>query len=122
MNRQHSSSYYRGCGSLRKRRNMIALPGLLAHVQGFLRRNVYSTRNYQLLDRESTGGIVIWQGITSSWGRNPYEEWDSAGNHQIIDCYLDPNDQNAWQILQTVTIPGSVIQILYTANVNFFKI
>jgi hypothetical protein len=48
--------------------------------------NGYSAGNYQLKDEESTGGMVIppgitssWTkyppGITSSWTRNPLGEW-----------------------------------------------
>jgi hypothetical protein len=48
-------------------------------------------------------------GITSSWTRNPLEEWNSAGNQQIMDADSGGQDQNARKILQTVTIPGSVV-------------
>jgi hypothetical protein len=36
--------------------------------------NGYSARIYQLMDKESMGGIVIPLGITSSWMSNPPEE------------------------------------------------
>jgi hypothetical protein len=44
-------------------------------VCGKNRINGYSARNYHFMDEESTGGIVILQGITSSWIRNPPKEW-----------------------------------------------
>jgi hypothetical protein len=39
---------------------------------------------YQNMDKESIAGIVIKQGITKSWTRNPPEEWVSAGNYQLM--------------------------------------
>jgi hypothetical protein len=48
-------------------------------------------------------------GITSSWARNPPEEWTSTRNHLLIDADSGQEDQNARKILQTVTIPGSVV-------------
>jgi hypothetical protein len=65
-------------------------------MRNLYQRNVYSAGNYQLMDEESTKGMVISPGITSSWTtntlgippvitssltRNPSEEGDSAGNH-----------------------------------------
>jgi hypothetical protein len=62
-----------------------------------------SAKNYHLMDEESTGGIVIPPeitrslamnltevcllppGITRSDTRNQPEEWDSAGNPQLIE-------------------------------------
>jgi hypothetical protein len=60
--------------------------------------------NYHLMDEESTRGMVIPPGITSSWTKNLYlknvffrrgsyqlrdkestEEWDNAGKYQLID-------------------------------------
>jgi hypothetical protein len=37
------------------------------------------------------------------------EEWNSAANHQLIDADSGRQDQNAKKILQTVTIPESVV-------------
>jgi hypothetical protein len=66
------------------------------------------------MDEEYTGGMVISPGITgtssgtgnyqrnrippkitSSWKRNPPEEWDSAGNNQLMEVDSDLQDQNA---------------------------
>jgi hypothetical protein len=78
---------------------MIIFP----EITSSMTRNVYSAGNYQLMDEESTEGMVILLGITSSWTRNPQEEWlfcweltahrreihrrnsDSAGNYQLKD-------------------------------------
>jgi hypothetical protein len=72
-------------------------------VRGKNRRNGDSARNDQLVNKKSTrgmvipwrisstcmdcstGGIIIPPGIASSGMRNPPEEWDSAGNYQLID-------------------------------------
>jgi hypothetical protein len=35
----------------------------------------YSAENNQIMDKESKRGMVILPGITSSWMRNPLEEW-----------------------------------------------
>jgi hypothetical protein len=65
-------------------------------------KNGYSAGNYQLLNKESTGrmefcrelpapgqGIYrkngILPGITSFWTRNPWEEWNLAGNYRLLD-------------------------------------
>jgi hypothetical protein len=37
------------------------------------------------MDEESTRGVFILPGITSSVMKNPLEERDSAGYYQIID-------------------------------------
>jgi hypothetical protein len=64
--------------------------------------------------------MFIPLGITSSWTRNPQEEWDSARNYQLIDAYSEWNDQNVGEILRMVTIPGSAApNSLYTTNANF---
>jgi hypothetical protein len=39
----------------------------------------YSAGNYQFMDEESTGRMVIPPGIISSGTRNRPEEWDSTG-------------------------------------------
>jgi hypothetical protein len=52
-------------------------------------------------------------GIASSWTRNLTEEWNSAGNHQLMDADSGWQDQNARKILRKVTIPGSSV-------LNFF--
>jgi hypothetical protein len=54
--------------------------------------NGYSTRNYQLKDEESIGRMAIPQGIASSETMNPPEEWDSAGNYQLIDEESTPEE------------------------------
>jgi hypothetical protein len=76
------------------------------------------------MDKESTGGMVIPPGITSSWAWNPPEERDFAGNYLLIDADSDRKDQNARKTLRTEAIPGLALQlqILYTANVSFFYI
>jgi hypothetical protein len=43
------------------------------------------TGNYQHIDEESTCGMVIPLGITSTWTRNPPGEWSFFGNCQLID-------------------------------------
>jgi hypothetical protein len=58
------------------------------------------------MDEESTGRMIFPPGITSSGTRNPPEEWDSAGNIQLIED-SDRQDQNERKILKTVTISGS---------------
>jgi hypothetical protein len=40
-------------------------------------------------------------GITSSWTMNPPEEWNCAGNHQLIDADSGWQDQNARKIQMT---------------------
>jgi hypothetical protein len=47
--------------------------------------NCDSAGNYYLMDEESTGGIIIPPGITSSGTQNPPEECDSARNYHLID-------------------------------------
>jgi hypothetical protein len=37
------------------------------------------------MDEDSNRGIVISQGITRSWTRNPPIEWLFAGNNQLKD-------------------------------------
>jgi hypothetical protein len=41
--------------------------------------------NCQIFDEESTGGKVIPLIITSSWKRNPQQEWDFTGNSRLLD-------------------------------------
>jgi hypothetical protein len=45
----------------------------------------YSAWNYQIMDKESNGGIVIPLGITSSRMRNPPKEYFSTGNCKLMD-------------------------------------
>jgi hypothetical protein len=71
-----------------------------------------SAGNYWLLDEESTGimefyrellvpgrgndrkyGILL--GITSSWMRNPPEEWNSAGKYWLMVGDSDQQDQKS---------------------------
>jgi hypothetical protein len=67
------------------------------------------------MDEEYTRGVVIPPVITSSRTRTPLQEWDSAGNYQLIDekskeqnsarnyqlidANSDRQDQNARKIL-----------------------
>jgi hypothetical protein len=46
-------------------------------------------------------------GIATSGTRNPPEEYDSAGNNQLMEADLDRQDQNVRKILKPVTILGS---------------
>jgi hypothetical protein len=46
-------------------------------------------------------------GITSAGTRNSPEEYDSAGNNQLMEADSDRQDQNARKILKAVTISGS---------------
>jgi hypothetical protein len=46
-------------------------------------------------------------GITTSGTRNPPEEWDSAGNNQLMEADSDRQDKNVRKILKAVTISGS---------------
>jgi hypothetical protein len=59
----------------------------------FTKRKAYSAGNYQLLDEESTGRMIIPQGITSSWIRNPPEEWLFRWNDPHMDADSDRQDQ-----------------------------
>jgi hypothetical protein len=59
---------------------------------GFFNRDVsllalhsINARNYHLMDNESTKGMVIPPGITSSGTRTLPDEWESAGNYKFID-------------------------------------
>jgi hypothetical protein len=45
--------------------------------------------------------------ITSSGTRNPPEEYDSAGNNQLMEANSDRQDQNVQKILKAVTSSGS---------------
>jgi hypothetical protein len=46
-------------------------------------------------------------GITTSGTRNPFEEYDSARNSQLMEADSDRQDQNVRKILKAVTISGS---------------
>jgi hypothetical protein len=46
-------------------------------------------------------------GITSSGTRNLPDEYDSAGNNQLMEADSDWQDQNVRKILKAVTISGS---------------
>jgi hypothetical protein len=67
------------------------------------RRNVYSAVNCQLKDSEAIGFPL---GITISWTRKPPEEWNSAGNHQLMDADSGQQHENTIKILRLVTILG----------------
>jgi hypothetical protein len=56
---------------------------------------------------ESTVRMGFPPGITSSETRNPPEEYDSAGNNQLMEADSDRQDQNVRKILKAVTISGS---------------
>jgi hypothetical protein len=43
--------------------------------------------------------------------RNPPQEWESAGNNQLMEADSDWQDQNAPKILKTITISGSATAI-----------
>jgi hypothetical protein len=66
---------------------------LSGNCQHFLSNYIFSVAvcgktwagNYQLMDEESTRGMIIPLGITSSGTRNPLEECFSAGNYKLID-------------------------------------
>jgi hypothetical protein len=94
-----------------------------AHEGGIHRRNGYPARNYRLMDKESTGGIVIPPGIISWWKRKTTEEWLShqespvhglgilwrngfpSGNHQL----MDEKSIRGMVILQRITRSRTVI-------------
>jgi hypothetical protein len=81
--------------------------------------------NYQFMDEEYTGRMVIPPRITSSWMKNLLEEWlfrrelaahrrgihpeewISAGNYYLLDADSDRSDHNSRNIFLTVTISGS---------------
>jgi hypothetical protein len=63
---------------------------------------------------ESTVRLGFPPEITSSGTRNPPEEYDSAGNSQLMEANSDRQDQNVQKILKAVTISG-----LNTAKVHF---
>jgi hypothetical protein len=46
-------------------------------------------------------------GITISGTRNSPEEWDSAGNNQLMEADSVRQDQNVREIPKAVTISGS---------------
>jgi hypothetical protein len=56
---------------------------------------------------ESTVRMGFLSGMTSSGTRNPPEEYDSAGNNQLMEAVSDRQDQNVRKILKAVTISGS---------------
>jgi hypothetical protein len=70
--------------------------------------NSDSAGNYQLIEEESTGRIsfadcqhspsmgeiLIMPGIIRLGTRNPPEEYDSAGNNQLMEADSDRQDQN----------------------------
>jgi hypothetical protein len=56
---------------------------------------------------ESTVRMGFPPGITTSGTRNPPEEWDSAGNNQLMEADSDRQDQHVRKILKAVTISGS---------------
>jgi hypothetical protein len=69
--------------------------------------NSDSAGNYQLIDVEFTVRLGFPPGITRSGTRNPPEEYDSAGNNQLMETDSDWQDQNVRKILKAVTISGS---------------
>jgi hypothetical protein len=63
--------------------------------------------------------------ITSSGTRNPLEEYDSAGNNQLLEADSDRQDQNVRKILKAVTRSGSAstnpIYVLQKSTLKKFK-
>jgi hypothetical protein len=51
---------------------------------GITRRNCYSAKNYQLLNKESAGGMLFRQEYRPLL-MNPLEEWLFAGNYHLLD-------------------------------------
>jgi hypothetical protein len=68
-------------------------------VLGFKGINYDSAGIYHLMDTESTGGMVIARGITSSGTMNPPEEFDSARNYKIIDEESAREMGFCWELL-----------------------
>jgi hypothetical protein len=61
-------------------------------------------------------------GITSSGTRNPPEEYDSAGNNQLMEADSDRQDQIVRKILKAVTISGSAsTNPIYCEGQLFYK-
>jgi hypothetical protein len=56
--------------------------------------NSDSAGNYQLIDEESAERMGFPPAITSSGTINPPEEYDSAGNNQLMEAHSDRHDQN----------------------------
>jgi hypothetical protein len=56
---------------------------------------------------ESTVRMGFLPGLTRSGTRSPPEEYDSAGNNQLMEADSDRQDQNVREILKAVTISGS---------------
>jgi hypothetical protein len=83
--------------------------------------NSDSAWNYQLTDVESTVRMEFPPGITRSETRNPPEEWDSAGNNQLMEADSDQQDQNVQKILKAVTISGSASTTLIYYEGQLFK-
>jgi hypothetical protein len=76
---------------------MVRNPGLLFRGLPTLALhgiNSDSAGNSQLKDVESTVRMGFPPGITSSGTRNPPEEYDSAGNNQLMEADSDRQDQN----------------------------
>jgi hypothetical protein len=69
--------------------------------------NSDSAANYQLKDVESTVRMGFPPGITSSWTRNPPEEYDSARYNHLMQADSDRQDQYVRKILKAVAISGS---------------
>jgi hypothetical protein len=65
---------------------MVFLQGItLTHGQRIYLKNVYSTGNYQLRDKESTRGMGFNQeSPVHTYSRNAPQEAYSAGNYQLI--------------------------------------
>jgi hypothetical protein len=57
--------------------------------------------NYHLRDEESKGGMLIPPGINCSVKRNSPEEWDSAGNYQLIDEESNQVIISSFTLIQT---------------------
>jgi hypothetical protein len=60
-------------------------------------------------------------GNTRSLTTNPLEEWDSTGNHRLMDADSEQQDQHVRKFLQTVTIPRSETSNASYRKSNLFK-
>jgi hypothetical protein len=74
-------------------------------------KNDYSAENYQLIDEESTGRMVILTGITCLGKRNPPQGWDSLRKKRLMEADTGRRDQNVRKILRMVTV--SLLATLY---------
>jgi hypothetical protein len=70
---------------------------LPAHGWGIHQMNGYFAGNYQLMAEESTRWMVISPGITSSWLRNPPDEWLPAPDWESTEgIFILPGITRYW--------------------------